>query len=243
MHCPPTAVRSPPSGQTRQRWSARRCGGSVERARAARRRGRPRRRRRSRRSALVRLPTGWRPYPSSRRTSSRSRSRARVRSRGRSRVHRRDGRATGRPDARPAGGSWGYPMSAEREQGEVALRDDVGVVARPPELNERGIRQRRGLNPVDARVERKQSCSRHAVLQAGPRRSPKRLRPHRHPLLEPTDPPPERQNLPPGEPESRTRHELGTLGTSRPSRLGQRAGMSPDPLVPPSSLRSSEGFS
>ena len=94
-------------------------------------------------------------------------------------------------------------MPPQREQREVTLWNDVGAVARPPELGERRIIPRRRLDPVDARVQREQCRPRHAVLQARPRSAPQRLRALRHSLLEPTDPSSERQNLLPCEPKSR----------------------------------------
>ncbi len=219
MQWPPSAARSRPSARTRRPWSARRCGGSVERARGARRPGRSRQRPPSRRSALARRPSGSRPCPSSRRTSARSgRCRARARPRGPSCARRRAGRAAARPmrSARSAAlGVVGKPP--EREQREVALGDDIGVVARPPELGERRILPRRRLDPVDPRVQRQQRGSRHAVLQAGPRRPPQRLRALRHPLVEPTDPSPERQDLLPREPESRSRRHFGRAYPERPT--------------------------
>jgi len=53
--------------------------------------------------------------------------------------------------------------------------------------------------------------SRHAVLQAGPRRSPQRLRAHRHSLVQRADSSPEGEDLLSRDLESRfhrTRHEL-----------------------------------
>ena len=97
---------------------------------------------------------------------------------------------------------------AQREQREVALRDDIGLVTRSPELGERGMLPRRRLDPVDPRVQRQQRGPRHAVLQAGPRRTPQRLRALHHPLLEPADPSSERQDLLPGERQSRLHRNL-----------------------------------
>jgi len=59
---------------------------------------------------------------------------------------------------------------AQREQREVALGDDVGVVARPPELDQRGIVPGRRLDAFDPCMEGEQRRPRHAVLQACPRR-------------------------------------------------------------------------
>ena len=89
----------------------------------------------------------------------------------------------------------------QREQREVGLGNDVGAVARPPELDERGILPCRRLNAGDPRVQREQRRPRHAVLQAGPRRPPQRHRPRRHSLVERTDPTSESQNLLPREPQ------------------------------------------
>src|SRR5215211_5471506 len=77
-------------------------------------------------------------------------------------------------------------------------------------------------------MQREQRGSRHAVLQAGPRRPPQRLRADRHSLLEPTDPSPERQNLPPGEPDSRVHrparaYSARTLGTPARTRRSDGA--------------------
>src|SRR3712207_1880877 len=92
--------------------------------------------------------------------------------------------------------------SPEREQREVLLRDDIRAVPRPPELGERGVVQRRRLHAVEARVEGEERRARHAVLQAGPRGPSKRIRSQRNALLEPADSTPEREDLPPSEPES-----------------------------------------
>jgi hypothetical protein len=200
---PPSAARSPPSGRTRRPSSARRRGGSVERARGTRRPGRFGPPRPSRWSVLGRRPadgdrTAWRGVPE------------------RVRIH-----AECAPDfavhhaftveieAWPLGhllrpqatlGVIGPP--SQREQREVALGDDIGLIARSPELGERQMLPRRRLDPLDARMQREQRGSRHAVLQTCPRRPPQRLRVPRHSRIEPTDPPSERQDLPSSEPES-----------------------------------------
>src|SRR5207237_4672657 len=101
----------------------------------------------------------------------------------------------------------------EREQREVALRDDIGVVTRAPKLGERRMLPRGRLDPLYPRVQREQSGSRHAVLQAGPRRTPQRLRAHWHSLVERADSSSERQDLLSSDPE--LRHEV-TL-EARPS--------------------------
>ena len=86
-------------------------------------------------------------------------------------------------------------MSPEREQREVALRDDIGAVTRPPQLGERGVLPRRRLNPFDPRVQREHCSSRHAVLQAGPRCPPERLRALGHAFVERANSASERQDL------------------------------------------------
>ena len=69
----------------------------------------------------------------------------------------------------------------------------------------------RRLDPAYPRVQREQRGSRHAVLQAGPRRPPQRLRAHRHSLVQRADSSPEGEDLLSRDLESRfhqTRHEL-----------------------------------
>jgi len=94
----------------------------------------------------------------------------------------------------------------EREQCEVALRDDIGVVTRAPQLGERRMLPRRRLDPVHPRVQREQRGSRHAVLQSGPRCSAEGPGTAWEPLVESTDVPTERKDLRPSEAE-RARHE------------------------------------
>ena len=210
---PPSSARCRPSGRSSQPWSARRRGGSAGRARGMRRPVRSSAagtvqtigaRAPSQRIAIVPVVAAYLselPTPSAR-PSSRS-------------VIRRPSRwACIRSAIRSArrrlfalSGSLPSENSAKSRFG-----DDVGAVARPPQLGERGILPRRRLDPVDPRVQREQRGSRHAVLQAGPRRPPQRLRARRQPLVEPTDPSSERQDLPPREPESR-------LHRNRPASL------------------------
>ena len=91
----------------------------------------------------------------------------------------------------------------EREQREVAFRDDVCAVAGAPELREGGVLPGRRPHSLDPRVEREQRGPRHAVLQPGPRRPPQRRGALGHPLVEAADRAPVGQDLPSVEPESR----------------------------------------
>jgi len=91
---------------------------------------------------------------------------------------------------------WQPPKGKDRE---IACRDDVCAVPRPPELDERSIFPGGGLCSLDARVDRKKRRSRHAVLKAGPRRTPQGTRAGREPLVEPTDGSSIRQDLRPRE--------------------------------------------
>ena len=54
-------------------------------------------------------------------------------------------------------------------------------------------------------MQGEQRRPRHAVLQPGPRRPPQRRRAQRHAVVEPTDAPPEREDLRAGELERRAR--------------------------------------
>ena len=72
----------------------------------------------------------------------------------------------------------------------------------------------RRLDPLDPRVQREQRGSRHAVLQAGPGRAPQRLRARRQALVERADPSPERQDLPPRDPQSRLRRTHRRVSSS-----------------------------
>ena len=101
---------------------------------------------------------------------------------------------------------WGQLLSlrpAEREDREIGPGDDVRVVARPPQLDERRVLPRRRLDALDARVKGEHGRPRHAVLQAGPGRLTERLRARRQALVEPVDPPPERDDLLPCQLEAR----------------------------------------
>ena len=119
----------------------------------------------------------------------------------------------------------------EREQREVALRDDVGVVTRAPQLGERRVLPGRRLDSSYPRVQGEQRGSRHAVLQAGPGCPPQRLRAHWHSLVERADSSSEGQDLLPRDPESRfprARHELrNPMRYFSAVSLGQCSGMSP----------------
>ena len=106
----------------------------------------------------------------------------------------------------------------EREDREIARRDDVRVVPRSPELDERRILPGGRLGPLDARVDREERGSGHAVLQAGPRRTPERAPSAREPLVERADVPPEREDLRPREVEPRRRHVTRRSTLSRAMR-------------------------
>jgi hypothetical protein len=96
--------------------------------------------------------------------------------------------------------------SPEREDRDVACRDHVRVMTRPPELDERRVLPGRRLGPLDARMDREERSARHAVLQACPRRKPERAPSAREPLVECADVPPEREDLCPREFEPRPVH-------------------------------------
>ena len=76
----------------------------------------------------------------------------------------------GRSAARPQAALLGVGEPPEREQREVAPRNDVRVVARPPELGERSVVQRRRPDTRDARVQGEKRRPRHAVLEPCPGR-------------------------------------------------------------------------
>ena len=84
---------------------------------------------------------------------------------------------------------------AEREHGQVARRDHVGVVPRSPHLHERGILPGGRHGALHPRMDRQERGPRHAVLQAGPRRPAQRASAPWQPLIERSDAPPERQDL------------------------------------------------
>src|SRR5438094_2247473 len=56
----------------------------------------------------------------------------------------------------------------EREDREVPCRDDVRVVTRPPDLDERRVFPGRGLGPLNTRMDREERSAGHAVLKARP---------------------------------------------------------------------------
>ena len=91
---------------------------------------------------------------------------ARPASRSGTRSHR-DGGEAARPSAPPAAALDGVGEPPQREEREVALGDDVGLVPRPPELDERGMLPRVDVPSTRACSERTRG-SRHAVLQPGP---------------------------------------------------------------------------
>src|SRR5205823_5358285 len=57
----------------------------------------------------------------------------------------------------------------ESEDGYIPSRDDIRVVTRSPELDQRRVSQRRRLGPRDARMDGEERSARHAVLQPRPR--------------------------------------------------------------------------
>src|ERR1700736_6706071 len=74
----------------------------------------------------------------------------------------------------------------EREYGNVGRGDEEYVVARTPNLDERWILPCRWVRPLDPCVDRQEGCPGHAVLQAGPRRTPEGGLAFRKPLVERT---------------------------------------------------------
>ncbi len=94
----------------------------------------------------------------------------------------------------------------QREDTEVASRDDVGVEPRPPELDQRWVVPRGRQGSLDARVDREQRRPGHAVLQARPRRAPERPPAARQPRIEFADAPPEPKDPRSREVEPRGRH-------------------------------------
>jgi len=75
----------------------------------------------------------------------------------------------------------------EGEDGDIACRHDVRAEPRPPELDERSILPGGRLGSLDARMDRQERRSRHAVLQAGPRRKPQGALARRQALVERID--------------------------------------------------------
>ena len=106
---------------------------------------------------------------------------------------------------------------AEREHRNIRGRNDVHAEPRPPYLDERGVLPRGRLGPRHASMDREQRGSRHAVLEAGPRRMPQRVRASWEPLVKRLDLPPEREDL--GARERRagdlSRHAASTGTTAR----------------------------
>src|SRR6266571_2362604 len=94
----------------------------------------------------------------------------------------------------------------EREDREVPCRHDVRVVTRPPDLDERRVFPGRGLGPLNTRMDREERSARHAVLQARPRRTPKRAPSPWESRIKRADPAPECEDLCPGEAERRPCH-------------------------------------
>src|SRR6266511_2155192 len=75
--------------------------------------------------------------------------------------------------------------------------NDIRAVPRPPHLHERRVLPDRRVRALDTRVDREERSTRHAVLQAGPRRTPQRVSAGRKTFVECADAPPERQDLRP----------------------------------------------
>ena len=101
----------------------------------------------------------------------------------------------------------------EREHGPIPRRDDVGAESRSPQLHQRRVLPGGRCGPLDAGVDRQHRGSGHAVLQSRPRRPSERLGSRWEPLVECPHPPPERENLRPGEDE--TRPHLTNLAARR----------------------------
>src|SRR4029079_12597069 len=101
----------------------------------------------------------------------------------------------GRNAARSQTALLGVGEPPEREQREVAPRNDVRVVARPPELGERSVVQRRWSYTRDARVQGERRRPRLAVRHPRPGRPLERGGPWWQPLVERADPPAEREDL------------------------------------------------
>ncbi len=99
---------------------------------------------------------------------------------------------------RPFASSGSLP---ERERREVDGGDDVHLVPRPPQLDERRVLPARGSGALDPRVDREQRGPRHAVLQARPGRLPQGAGPGWEPLVERTHPAAVGQDLVPCEAE------------------------------------------
>ena len=94
----------------------------------------------------------------------------------------------------------------EREDREVPCRDDVRVVTRPPDLDERRVLPGRGLGPLNTRMDREERSAGHAVLKARPRRTPERAPSAWEPLVERADLTAECEDLGAGEAERRPCH-------------------------------------
>ena len=114
-------------------------------------------------------------------------------------------------------------QTAEREDGSVSGRDDVGAVPRAPHLDEGRIVQCRWRRALNASVDRKQRGARHAVLKPRPRGAPERCLACRHPHVERPDHPPMRQNFGAAKDQSRFVTCAQFLGSHCPSRLRRRA--------------------
>jgi hypothetical protein len=92
---------------------------------------------------------------------------------------------------------------------------------------------RRGIGPLDPRVDRQQRGSWHAVLQPRPRRTPKRARSGWEPLVERTDPSPEPEDLRPCEVQPRPGHLTPPPGSPRPGVPHVPAAQAPPTLRAP----------
>ena len=110
----------------------------------------------------------------------------------------------------------------EREHGPILRRDHVGAESRPPQLHQRRVLPGGRSGPLDAGVDRQHRGPGHAVLQSRPRRPPQGPGAWREPLVECANPPPEREDLRPGEDETRRHFTPPTARRGR--RLSIRAG-------------------
>ena len=203
---------SRPSGQTPREWRGRRREGSAPRARAEPRPGRRRAAGRSRSSAGARPPTGSGPCRSSRRIgASWGAGGSCVPPRRSPSWRRRDGRAIGRPCPAPSAAPSDRPAAVRARTSQIARRDHVDLVPRAPELDERRLVPDHRVGALDPRVDRQHRGPRHAVLQARPGRLAERMLPGGEPLVDRADPPPEGEDLRPGERETGAHHHINRL--------------------------------
>ena len=152
--------------------------------------------------------------------------------------------AVGRPRAgelgvQPGGQVLGSPPplrivgeSPQREHRKVAGRDDVCAVARPPDLDVRGIAPAGRVRAFDPGMHRQQRGARHAVLEARPGRLSERVASGWKPLVERADAPPEAEDLLPGQDEPRA-HRLNPTTRDPSSPAGGRPACRRRSCVPP----------